>query len=161
VRHAMIAADSPGGAPRPPSPDPMTPDELGAFLEREWPTPLGVVGTIRADGSPHVVPVWFRWDGAAVQIWSGEGRAWVRNVRRDPRVAFSVQEERPPFAALVMRGRAEVASDDGPGIAAEIRRITRRYIEPHEVDAYVREWAALQTIVRIHPDSVTGWNRGY
>lgn len=89
------------------------------------------------------------------------GARLVRNVRRDPRVAFSVQEERPPFAAVVMRGRAEVASDDGPGIAAEIRRITRRYIEPHEVDAYVREWAALQTIVRIHPDSVTGWNRGY
>jgi PPOX class probable F420-dependent enzyme len=92
----------------------MSPDELRAFLDREWPTPLGVVATIRGDGSPHVVPVWFRWNGEAVQIWSGEERLWVRNVRRDPRVAFSVQEEKPPFAAVIMRGRAEVATGSAP-----------------------------------------------
>jgi len=139
----------------------MSPDELRAFLDREWPTPLGVIGTIRRDGSPQVVPVWFRWDGEAVRIWSGEERVWVKNARRDPRIAFSVQEEKAPFAAVIMRGRAEVATGDDPEIAAEIRRITRRYIEPAEVDAYVSSWAGLQTIVRIRPEKITPWGRGY
>ena len=93
----------------------------------ELPRPyLGVVGTLQEDGSPHAVPVWYRYDGEAVSIWSDEGRGWVRNVLRDPRVAFSVQEIEPPYAAVVMHGRAEVDTSDDHAIDDEIRRITRR-----------------------------------
>jgi len=59
-----------------------------------------------------------------VRIWSGEERVWVKNARRDPRIAFSIQEEKAPFAAVIMRGRAEVATGDDPEIAAEVRRDT-------------------------------------
>lgn len=39
-----------------------------AFLGRSWPTMLGVVGTVRADGSPHIVPVWYRYDDEFVNV---------------------------------------------------------------------------------------------
>lgn len=42
--------------------------EIDAFLNRSDPPLLGVVGTIDEDGSPHVVPVWYRYDGQAVYI---------------------------------------------------------------------------------------------
>jgi hypothetical protein len=45
----------------------------------------------------HIVPVWFRWDTGAVTIWITETRAWVRNLLRDPRVAFSVQTFEEPY----------------------------------------------------------------
>jgi nitroimidazol reductase NimA-like FMN-containing flavoprotein (pyridoxamine 5'-phosphate oxidase superfamily) len=35
----------------------VNPDELRAFLERPL---VGIVSTLRRDGSPHAVPVWFR-----------------------------------------------------------------------------------------------------
>jgi PPOX class probable F420-dependent enzyme len=139
----------------------LSPSELDEFLNRTRPALLGTVGTLRASGSPHVVPVWFRWDGEAVRIWSDEGRGWVRNVRRDPRVAFSVQEPQPPFAAVVMHGRAESRTSDTDDVSAEIRRITRRYIAETEADEYVAGWAHLQTIVTIRPDSISSWRRGY
>lgn len=140
---------------------PMSLSELRAFLDRTNPALLGVVGTLRKDGSPHVVPVWYRYDGEAVHIWSDEGRGWVRNVRRDPRVAFSVQEIEPPYAAVVMRGRVEVESRDGRAIDEEIRTITRRYIEEAEVASYIAGWAHLRTIVTIRPDAISSWARGY
>lgn len=139
----------------------MSPDELRAFLDRSHPALLGVVATVRPDGSPHAVPVWYRYDGQAVRIWSDEQRAWVRHVRRDPRVAFSVQEGEPPFAAVVMHGRAEVATRDDDEVLAEIRRITARYLGPGEVESYVAGWPDLRTIVTVRPDLIVSWKRGY
>jgi len=52
----------------------MSPSELHGFLDRTKPALVGVVGTLRKNGSPHVVPVWFRWDGEAVFISSDERR---------------------------------------------------------------------------------------
>lgn len=139
----------------------MSPSEVLAFLGRTNPALLGVVGTLRTDGSPHVVPVWYRYDGAAVYIWSDEGRGWVRNLRRDPRVAFSVQETDPPYGAVLMRGKAEIRTSDDEVLTGEIRRITSRYIERSGVESYIAGWAHLHTIVTIHPEKVTSWARGY
>ncbi len=135
----------------------MTPDDATRFLQRADPAMLGVVSTLLPDGSPHQVPVWYRWDGERVHIWTHDERLWVRNLLRDPRVSFSVQEPGPPFGAVIMRGRADVEYDD-PG---EIRRITERYIEADQVEAYVADWPHLRTIVRIRPERLRSWARGY
>jgi PPOX class probable F420-dependent enzyme len=139
----------------------MTSAELEAFLGRTRPALLGVVGTLRGDGSPHVVPVWYRWDGQAALIWTDERRGWVRNAVRDSRVAFSVQEAGPPFAAVVMHGRVDVRTSDDDETAAEIRRITSRYIEEDHVEEYIAGWAHLRTIAAIQPSSISSWGRGY
>src|SRR5260370_30620015 len=91
----------------------MSTAELEGFLVQTFPTPLGVIATLRHDGSPHIVPVWFRWDAGAVTIWSTETRTWVRNLLRDPRVAFSVQTFEAPYPAVTMRAGATVAPTNG------------------------------------------------
>jgi PPOX class probable F420-dependent enzyme len=139
----------------------MSPAELLRFLDRTQPALVGVVGTVRKNGSPHVVPVWYRWDGEAVLVWTDEGRGWVRNAVRDPRVAFSVQEPEAPYAAVVMHGEAEVRTSGDPETEAEIRRITARYIEEAQVDEYIAGWAELRTILTIRPSSINSWGRGY
>ena len=106
----------------------MSTAELETFLGQTFPTPLGVIATLRSDGSPHIVPVWFRWDTGAVTIWTTETRAWVRNLLRDPRVAFSVQTFEEPYPAVMMRGGATAATANDTATAEEIRAITRRYV---------------------------------
>jgi PPOX class probable F420-dependent enzyme len=138
----------------------MEPEALDAFLSQRFPTPLGVVGTLRRDGGPNLTPVWFRWDGTSVTIWTTDTRAWVRNLERDPRVAFSVQTFEFPYPAVVMRGVGSVQSDDDPSILEEIRAITERYVRPDEVEPYISDWPALRTIVRITPDRVISWDEG-
>jgi PPOX class probable F420-dependent enzyme len=136
----------------------MNPDELRAFLERPL---LGVVCALRRDGSPHPVPVWYRYDGQDVHIWTEERRAWVRNAKRDPRVAFVVAEMEPPYAGMIIRGEASVRTLADDATAAEIRAITRRYIPTDEVEEYVARWPGLHTILTIHPSAVSSWTVGY
>jgi PPOX class probable F420-dependent enzyme len=138
----------------------MEPEEISAFLDQKDPALVGVAGTTRADGSPHIVPVWYRWDGHAVRVWTHDERLWVRNLRRDPRIAFSVQETTPPYGAVTMRGRAEISSGSADA-ESEVRRITRRYLLESEVDDYVTEWSNLRTIVCIYPEAIRAWSRGY
>ena len=137
----------------------MSASELAEFLERGR---LGVVATNRKDGYPQVSPVWYRYDGKSIIIWTEKNRVWVRNVMRDNRVAFSVQDQGPPFGAVVVRGRAEVTDQPDKTGLDEAKNISRRYIGEEEVDGYVEAyWPQLHTFVKITPEAVKSWKRGY
>ena len=138
----------------------MSTVELEAFLAQTFPTPLGVIATLRRDGSPHIVPVWFWWNAGAVTIWTTETRVWVQNLLRDPRVAFSVQTFEEPYPAVMVRGTATIATADDAATAEEIRAITRRYIVPQDVEGYIAHWPDLRTIVTIIPAHIVSWSAG-
>ena len=138
----------------------MSEAELEAFLGQTFPTPLGVISTLRRDGSPHLVPVWFRWESGAVRIWTTEKRVWVRNLLRDPRVAFSVQTFEAPYPAVMIRGSATVETADDAATVEKAPAITRRYIAPDDVEGYVARWSELRTIVTIAPDHIVSWSAG-
>ena len=54
----------------------MNERELQEFLDR----PLAAtVATTNAGGTPHAVPIWYRYDGASFTIWTDASRRWVRN----------------------------------------------------------------------------------
>jgi hypothetical protein len=93
-------------------------------------------------------------------MWTTETRVWVRNLLRDPRVAFSVQTFEEPYPAVMMRGRATAATADDAATLAEIRAITRRYIVPEEVEGYIAGWPDLRTIVTIVPAHIVSWSSG-
>jgi PPOX class probable F420-dependent enzyme len=115
---------------------------------------LGVVCTLRRDGSPQANPLWFRRDGDRIHIWTDEDRHWVKNLRRTPQVAFSVHENVSPWASVTVRGTA-AAADLGPGeTLEEIRLISARYIASEEIDAYVEAWPQTRSIITIHPHTV-------
>jgi len=138
----------------------MSEAELEAFLAQTLPTPLGVIATLRRDGSPHVIPVWFRWDSGAVTIWTTETRVWVRNLLRDPRLAFSVQTFEEPYPAVMMHGGATVATANNAATVEQARAIARRYLAPEDVEGYVARWSDLRTIVTIIPDRIVSWSAG-
>ena len=127
-----------------------------AFLNRE-PGLLAVIGTNTPRGFPMLVPVWYRWDGASILVWSIDSRAWVKNVARDPKVGVSVQEEAAPQMAVMMRGQAVVETSDAAHIDDEMVRIAQRYMAPEKIDAYLDDWRELRSIVRIVPERIFVW----
>ena len=136
----------------------LSPEEIRAFLQDTDPALLGVVGTNGPDGFPHLVPVWYCFDGERVHIWTLAGRAWVKNAQRDERVAFSVQEADTGARGVSLRGRAAVVTSEAAWVTEMIRTITLRYIpDPAEADAYIQRWVDLRTIVSIRPVKVSGW----
>ena len=85
---------------------------------------LGRLATLSSDGSPHVVPVAFRYNPETDTIDIG-GREFAkkkkyRDVRGDGRVAFVVDDVLPPWRprAIEIRGRADVLAAGGKTIMA-------------------------------------------
>jgi PPOX class probable F420-dependent enzyme len=115
---------------------------------------LGVVCTLRRDGSPQANPLWFRRDGADIRIWTDECRRWVANLNRAPDVAFSVHENMPPWASVSIRGRAELDALGPDATLEEIRRISARYLPGEEIEKYIEAWPQTRSIVTIHPEAV-------
>ena len=50
---------------------------------------IALLATVRADGAPLAMPMWFLHDAATLTMISVEGTQKVRNLRRDPRVCVS------------------------------------------------------------------------
>jgi PPOX class probable F420-dependent enzyme len=61
--------------------------------------------TLMPDGSPQVSPVWVDYDGEFILINTARGRQKDRNIRRDPRVAISIQDPDDPYHKLLVRGK--------------------------------------------------------
>ncbi|MEV5988030.1 PPOX class F420-dependent oxidoreductase [Streptomyces sp. NPDC052051] len=87
----------------------MTDDEWRAFVSHG--TRTGKLSTVRADGSPHVAPIWFLLDGDDVVFNTGKGTVKGRNLARDGRVALCVDDDRPPYGFVVLQGRAALSED--------------------------------------------------
>jgi PPOX class probable F420-dependent enzyme len=87
--------------------------------------------TLNANGSPQVTCIWVGLDGD--ELVTAHLGAWqkVRNLRRDPRVAISIEAEGSNAIGmqhyLVVHGRARV--EDG-GAPQWLQRLAERYIGP-------------------------------
>ena len=96
--------------------------EQRAFLEEKR---FAVVGTINADGSPHLAVMWYLIDGDDIVVNSAEGRIKDRNLAADPRMSVLVADG---YRWIRVDGRARIEHDQS--IAhADIRRLAARYYE--------------------------------
>jgi len=59
----------------------MSPDERHAFLDHG--TRTGKLATARADGAPHVAPIWFVRDGDDLVFTTGGGTVKGKALARD------------------------------------------------------------------------------
>jgi len=130
----------------------MSDDERRAFLAVVRTAKLA---TTRADGRPHVAPIWFAPDeDGSVVFTTGEDTVKGRNILRDPRVALCVDDDRSPFAFVVMEGRVEVSRDP----AALLRWATvlgGRYMGQDQAEVYGRRNAVPgELLVRLAPEHV-------
>lgn len=84
------------------------------------------LATLMPDGSPQVTPVWCDFDGTHVRVNSAKGRVKDKNMRRDKRVALSVQDPENPYRYLAMRG--EVVEITEEGADAHIDSLAKKYL---------------------------------
>jgi PPOX class probable F420-dependent enzyme len=91
--------------------DQMSEDVWRAFISEG--TRTGKLSTVRADGSPHVVPMWFLLDGGELVFTTEKETVKGRNLLRDARAALCVDDERPLYSFVVLRGRVETSEDPG------------------------------------------------
>jgi PPOX class probable F420-dependent enzyme len=130
----------------------MTAAEVRSFLLSRART--ATLATVRADGRPHVVPVWFDLDGDTIIFTMGEASVKAKNMRRDPRVSLCVDDEEPPFAFVLIEGTAEMiagASD----LLYWTTRMGGRYMGAELAEAYGRRNAVeTELLVRVRPTKI-------
>ncbi len=140
----------------------MTPYEVRAFLTAT-PPHTGKLATTRADGAPHVAPVWFDVDtdpgddqdrGGDILFMTGAATAKGRDLARDPRVALCVDDERPPFAFVVIEGTVEL-SEDPDELRRWATRIGGRYMGTQRAEAFGdRNAVPGELLVRLRPQKI-------
>ncbi len=55
-----------------------------AHIDRRLRTgPIIWLGSVRPDGRPHLVPVWFLWDGTTITIYSQPKAQKIRNLQAE------------------------------------------------------------------------------
>ena len=134
---------------------PMSEDEVRAFL-REG-TRTGKVATTRADGRPHLAPIWFVVDETDGSLVFNTGAETVkgRTLARDPRIAVCVDDERAPYAFVLVEGIAEL-SDDVEAMLPWSTRIAARYMGEDKAEAFGRRNAVPgELLVRVRPTRIT------
>jgi PPOX class probable F420-dependent enzyme len=108
------------------------------------------VGTIRKDGTPHVVPVWVDIEDGEVLLNTAEGRAWLANVDRDPRVTLTVQNLENPYEYVTIRGRVSERTLEGAD--AHINALAKKYLDKDEYP--FRQPGEVRVKVRVTPERV-------
>jgi nitroimidazol reductase NimA-like FMN-containing flavoprotein (pyridoxamine 5'-phosphate oxidase superfamily) len=117
----------------------MTGQEIESFLHE--PGHLVRIGTVDDDGWPRVVPAWFRYQEGAVWFTPRQESAFLSNLRRDVRLALSIDEEPLPYRKVSIQGSARLVYDVGQDDVwrDQYRTIARKYIPEEMVEAYITD----------------------
>ncbi|WP_405578482.1 PPOX class F420-dependent oxidoreductase [Streptomyces sp. NBC_01092] len=130
----------------------MTDEEWRAFVSHG--TRTGKLSTVRADGSPHVTPIWFVLDGDELVFNTGSSSVKGRNLVRDGRVALCVDDDRPPYSFVVIQGRARV-SEDLEELRRWAGRIGARYMGEERAEEFgARNGVSGELLIRVTIDKV-------
>ena len=138
-------------------PDELPPADVERFLRGRH---IAVVTTINPDGTPLQTPVWYLYRDGLIVVRTNSLSAKVRNIRRDPRVSVCIQEERPPYRGVSVRGTAAVQPDRPEFSAA----MSRNYLGAIAGFFYLRLRTRNQieddpdTILAIRPNGKHGWD---
>ena len=111
--------------------------ELDSFLDE--PGHLLRLATVDDDGFPRIVPIWFIRQGDDIVFTPRGPSVFLANIRRDPRVGLSIDEDPLPYRKLTVRGNARIVHDVGHDDEWRdlYRNIAKRYVPDEAADAYV------------------------
>ncbi|MCD9622265.1 PPOX class F420-dependent oxidoreductase [Rhabdothermincola salaria] len=108
----------------------------------------------RADGSPHVAPVWVDLDGDDVVFMTSAETVKGRAILRDGRVALCLDDEQPPFSFVTITGTTTTSTDPDE-LLTWSTRIAARYMGAEHAEAFGRRNAVPpEMVVRVRPTNV-------
>ena len=119
----------------------MSKAEIGRFLMQG--TFTGKLGTIKKDGSSHVVPFWFVLDNrnsrgqiGDIILTTGDTSVKAQNIQRDNRVSICVDDQIPPFSFVTIFGSAKIQPYKQKEVLKWATKIAERYMGKDNAEAY-------------------------
>lgn len=132
-----------------------TEDETLAFLDR-FRVPLRVSANTPS-GFPLICSLWFRRDGERLLCATQRSAHVARCLERDPRCAFELAPNEPPYFGVRGRGMARIRTE---GAEAVLESLIDRYLDDR--DSALARWllarAADEVVIEIEPEWLTSWD---
>ncbi len=76
------------------------------------------LATVRPNGAPHLVPIWFVWVSGKVYLCTGADSVKARNLMGNPHVSIALEDGSQP---LVIEGEARMIEPVDPGVVEAFR----------------------------------------
>ena len=138
----------------------MSKAEVARFLMQG--TFTGKLATVKKDGSPHVVPIWFvvengkgRGKAGNIILTTGDTSVKANNIQHDDRVSICIDDQKPPFSFVTIHGTAKIYPYKQKEVLEWATKIAERYVGKKNAKTYGEvnsgEGAVL---VRIKPTKV-------
>ncbi|MGH9049008.1 MAG: pyridoxamine 5'-phosphate oxidase family protein [Acidimicrobiia bacterium] len=137
----------------------MTDDEIRTFLEdgRDL-----QVASINADGTPHLVTMWYAVRDGRLAFWTYAKSQKIVNLRRDPRLTVLVAtgDRYEELRGVSISGHAELV-EERDEIVSYGEAVYERYWGPLDNDAVregVRAMGSKRVVVVVKPGKVVSWD---
>lgn len=139
----------------------MSNAEIRKFLTRG--TFTGKLATVKKDGSPHVVPIWFVLAYSSsrgkrvgdIIFTTGSTSVKAKNIQRDNRVSICVDDQTPRFSFVTVYGNAKIYHYRQNKLFEWATKIARRYMGKDNAEVYGRRNSTEgEVIVRIKPTRI-------
>ena len=117
----------------------------------------GILATLRADGSPIAIPVWFDWDGSSVKMFTYIGSPKLRRLANDARASVLVTnhvDEKEKWVAF--DGSVAVSDEGGFDLAEKLAQQYWDLSDPGRASA-LESWRAMESgwrLLEMVPDRV-------
>ena len=97
------------------------PDDLERFVAAPR---IAVLSYTKRDGSPAQAPIWYRYDDGRFAMLTSATSPKAKALARDPRACLTIQDDMPPYRAVIVDGHVRL--DEAP------------------VEGGLNEWLAMQ-----------------
>jgi nitroimidazol reductase NimA-like FMN-containing flavoprotein (pyridoxamine 5'-phosphate oxidase superfamily) len=111
---------------------------------------------------PHVVPVWFAWDGESVWISSFSSTRKIRELKKNPRGAVLIEskQEGSKLQAVLLEGPVELVTEPRQLVSELASQIYVRYLGQGGInDAEPQSWLKdpENLLIKLTPDRIMSW----
>jgi nitroimidazol reductase NimA-like FMN-containing flavoprotein (pyridoxamine 5'-phosphate oxidase superfamily) len=134
-------------------------NEIDAFLDQ--PLLARMATADPQTNQPHVVPVWYGWDGQTLWISAFRSTRKVRELLNNPRISVVIDvSEGEGLRAVLMEGQAELFSEPRAGLEELTAWVYERYLGPEGVKAadpqsWIKDPEAL--LIKLTPQKIKTW----
>ena len=135
------------------------PIEMDAFLDE--PGHMVRVCTVNKSGMPHVVPLCYKFqpDDGTFFISTGADSVTVKNLNRGSAISLCIDDQEPPFRAVVVEGQADVSEVMGTDHEG-LRAVVEQFFGPDAWENYKDSPTAKKIRVRltVRPNKWKWWD---
>jgi PPOX class probable F420-dependent enzyme len=134
-------------------------EDIVEFIDQRH---VAVLAYVRSDGRPNQVPIWYTHRDGTFYMSTTTNGPKHRAIERNPKVSLTIQDERPPYRAIIVDGTASLRplSDDSDDPTSGM---TTRYFGRLGAAAYDRLTRELYestglTLITLAPAEIKGFD---